>query len=112
MKVVSDVDLYVSTSWGAAARLKAGVPVEYGEKLALRCIEEGARVVEEKPQPAEPLQDEVTALSTVLENMMDAGNPADFKADGYPKISAVKAALGRSCTSDEVSEAWEAILNS
>lgn len=112
MKVVSDVDLYVSTSWGAIARLKAGVPVEYGEQLALRCIEEGARLVKDDPQPVEPVQDEITALSTVLENMMDAGNPADFKADGYPKISAVKAALGRPCTSEEVSEAWEAILNS
>jgi len=111
MKVVSDKDLFVSTAWGANIWLKAGVEAELGQQMGLRAIELGATHITTVVEKVviEPKQD---SLVTVLEKLMDEGNPKDFKADGYPKNSVVKSKMGKAYTADEISEAWESVLNS
>lgn len=111
MKVVSDKDLFVSTAWGANIWLKAGVEAELGQQMGLRAIELGATHITAVVEKVviEPKQD---SLVTVLEKLMDEGNPKDFKTDGYPKNSVVKSKMGKAYTADEISEAWESVLNS
>ena len=53
-----------------------------------------------------------TTLVTVLEKLMDEGDPKNFKTDGYPKAAAVNKALGRTVDTDSREAAWESILNS
>ena len=47
MKIISDKDRYIATTWGAAVRLEAGVPKVVGEQIGLLCLQEGCKRVEE-----------------------------------------------------------------
>jgi len=54
MVIISDKDRYISTTWGAAVRLKAGEPKTVGKNIGLLCLQEGCKEyieskVEEKP---------------------------------------------------------------
>jgi len=64
-----------------------------------------AYVPKKAPEPS-------SDLVTLLEKMMDEGDPKNFKADGYPKAAAVNKAMGQTVSSDERDSAWESILNS
>ena len=60
MIVISDIDRYISTTWGASIRLEAGVPKEVGHDIGLLCLQEGCK--EHKPhsiknkRPSEPIR--------------------------------------------------------
>ena len=60
MIVISDIDRYISTTWGASIRLEAGVPKEVGHDIGLLCLQEGC--IEHKPhsikdkKPSEPIR--------------------------------------------------------
>lgn len=57
MKIVSDTDKYISTTWGASIRLEAGVPKNVGDDIGLVCLQEGCKRVEEikDKKPSEPI---------------------------------------------------------
>ena len=59
MKIISDKDRYISTTWGAAVRLEAGVPKVVGEQIGLLCLQEGCKRVEEikDKKPSEPINE-------------------------------------------------------
>ena len=48
MIIISDIDRYISTTWGASIRLEAGVPKEVGQDLGIFCLQEGCK--EHKPE--------------------------------------------------------------
>ena len=58
MKIVSDTDKYISTTWGASIRLEAGVPKNVGDDIGLICLQEGCKRVEEikDKKPSEPIR--------------------------------------------------------
>lgn len=128
MKIVSSEDLRVTTMGGTAVLFEAGVPRDISEEIGLLAIQMGAKeydakyIEEQEAEVAEfeevveevvpePVQVD-TELVTLLEKMMDEGDPKNFKADGYPKAAAVNKALGRSVDTDTREAAWESILNS
>tara|TARA_R110002012_G_scaffold214683_2_gene385762 strand:+ start:1347 stop:1718 length:372 start_codon:yes stop_codon:yes gene_type:complete len=41
MKVISNDDKYIASTWGAAIHLKAGEPKEVSHELGLLCLQEG-----------------------------------------------------------------------
>ena len=52
MKVISEIDLYVSLKTGDAVRLYAGEPEKFPEYIGYACLQAGAKEVEEpKPKP-------------------------------------------------------------
>jgi len=57
VKIVSDTDKYISTTWGASIRLEAGVPKNVGDDIGLVCLQEGCKRVEEikDKKPSEPI---------------------------------------------------------
>jgi len=126
MKIVSDKPLRVATLGGTAVLFEAGVPREISDEIGLIAIQMGAKELNTeyvKTPEAEvaDFEEEVvitTALEvtpdlvTVLEKMMDEGDPINFKTDGYPKASAVNKAIGRTIATDEREAAWESVLNS
>jgi len=122
MKIVSRESLRVTTLGGTAVLFDAGVPREISEEIGLLAIQMGAQKYDEKFVEEEAAIDAVfeevvetpatSELVTALEKMMDEGDPKNFKADGFPKATAVNKALGRTVPSDEREAAWESILNS
>lgn len=122
MKIVSRESLRVTTLGGTAVLFDAGVPREISEEIGLLAIQMGAQKYDEKFVEEEAAVDAVfeevvetpvtSELVTALEKMMDEGDPKNFKADGFPKATAVNKALGRTVPSDEREAAWESILNS
>lgn len=124
MKIVSSEALRVATLSGAVILFEAGVPREVAEEIGLIAIQMGAKELKgshvEKVEVEESVIEEVVAISiqpdadlvTVLEKMMDEGDPKNFKADGYPKAAAVNKAMGKTIDTDSREAAWESILNS
>lgn len=126
MKIVSSESLRVTTLGGTAVLFEAGVPREIAEEIGLLAIQMGAKeyndkyVEEEEAEIAEIIEivaPEVsvqlnTTLVTVLEKLMDEGDPKNFKANGYPKAAVVNKAMGETIGTDEREAAWESILNS
>lgn len=124
MKIVSSEALRVATLSGAVILFEAGVPREVAEEIGLIAIQMGAKELKgdhvEKVEVEETVVEEVVEISTqpdadlvtVLEKMMDEGDPKNFKADGYPKAAAVNKAMGRTIDTDSREAAWESILNS
>ena len=53
MIIISDIDRYISTTWGASIRLEAGVPKSVGEDIGLVCLQEGCKRVEEDSKPVD-----------------------------------------------------------
>ena len=51
MKIKSDTDLHVSTTWGAAIFLKAGEEREVGDDLGYPALQQGAVEAKEAPAP-------------------------------------------------------------
>lgn len=60
MIVISDVDRYISTTWGASIRLEAGVPKEVGQDIGIFCLQEGCTEVKphsiKEKKPSEPIR--------------------------------------------------------
>ena len=54
MKIKSDTDLHVSTTWGAAIFLKAGEEREVCDDLGYQALQQGAVEVKEAPKAAVP----------------------------------------------------------
>lgn len=52
MKVKSDIDLHVTTTWGASIFLKAGEEREIGNDIGLQALQQGAVEVKEEAKPA------------------------------------------------------------
>jgi len=51
VKIKSDTDLHVSTTWGAAIFLKAGEVREVGDDLGYQALQQGAVEAKEAPTP-------------------------------------------------------------
>jgi len=123
MKIVSENELRVTTMAGAAIVFQAGEPITVADEIGLLAIQMGAKEYNKKyveeANAEEAVFDEVfevktidTNLVTILEKMIDGGDPKNFKADGSPKASAVNKAMGVTVGTDEREAAWESILNS
>ena len=125
MKIVSNEDMYISTTWGASIRLYAGEPKEVGDDIGLVAIQQGAKEVREEIQDAIVLEDveiveEVEEivfegdredrLEAAMKQIMENGDPKDFTTDGLPKQSVIKEAFGEQITSEERDEAWAKII--
>ena len=108
MKIVSDKDLRVTTLAGAAIVFQAGEPTTVSDEIGLLALQAGAKeyngkYIEEKGAEdavfEEVIQAPVEAISpvltTVLERMMDEGDPKNFKADGDSKSLGGKQNDGR-----------------
>lgn len=124
MKIVSSEALRVCTNGGTVVLFEPGVPRTIADEIGLLAIQMGAKEYNDKYVEEQNAEEavfeevveaapEVTSdLVTLLEKMMDEGDPKNFKADGYPKAAAVNKAIGRTVTTDEREAAWESILNS
>lgn len=125
MKIVSETALRVATLSGAVVLFEAGVPRDVSDSIGHVALTLGAKeykkkeagkVISEEVSVEEvvqdPTQEPSTLLVTVLEKMIDEGDPTNFKADGYPKASAVNKVMGETVGTDQREAAWESILNS
>ena len=127
MKIISDEDMYVSTTWGASIRLYAGEPKEVGNDIGLVDIQQGAREVKEPSTLAsdigvidkEEISDAIVVevdedrdgkLESAMKQILEDGDPKDFTSDGMPKQSAIKAVFGEQIDSDEREEVWAKVI--
>lgn len=130
MKIVSNKDLRVATTTGAVVLFKANEPREVSNTIAAIAMQMGAKQLGDVPEPildepsiaVEELLSLDIALDTkeesidekvvdALKQLIELGNPDDFKTDGTPKASVVNKAVGRTVRSDEREKAWEIALN-
>ena len=70
MKIVSNEDMYISTTWGASIRLFAGEPKEVGDDIGLVAIQQGAKEVREDIKDPSILASEIGVIDK--EEIQDA----------------------------------------
>ena len=90
MKIICKESLRVATLSGAVVLFEAGVPREVGEEIGKAALVMGADIVSDslKETPVAAPEEETGAektLAQVMEDIIEAANPGDFKADGTPK---------------------------
>ena len=131
MKVVStEKDMRVASMKGHAIILKANEPKEIREDLGLIALEQGAKLVSDKPkevieevtevadeepeiviESAESEDDGFEELVAVMKGLIDEGDPDNFKTDGTPKSAVVNKLSGSTITTEQREAAWEEALN-
>ena len=131
MKVVStEKDMRVASMKGHAIILKANEPKEIREDLGLIALEQGAKLVSDKPkevieevtevadeepeiviESAEPENDGFEELVAVMKGLIETGDPDNFKTDGTPKAAVVNKLSGSTITTEQREAAWEEALN-
>ena len=135
MKVVSDKELRVTTLSGTAVLFMPNEPREVSETIGLIALQMGAKeangsqpepveeranwfgeaehAIEEEEAPAEdiPPAEPSEELVGVMEQIINDGNPDDFKSDGKPKASVVNKVAGRTVSTTEREAAWQEALN-
>jgi len=135
MKVVSKEDIRVATLSGGVFVLTANEAVECADEIGLIAMQMGAKLVSEsktdevvEEQPVEestegrgtyygediPPEEGIPSaeLVSVMEALIEGGDPVNFKTDGSPKANVVNKAIGRTVSTSEREAAWEEALNS
>ena len=117
MKILSDTDLRVATTWGAVVLFPAGVEREISEEIGLLAIQMGAKEVG-KPSGKkvgvnieEKIETESNPLIEIMLGLIEEGNPDNFKVDGTPKAAVVNKLAARTVKSDDRETAWQEALN-
>lgn len=115
MKIISKEPLRVATLSGAVVLFEAGVAREVGDEIGKIALTMGAEMVGDSPKAEpepEPEVEDQKSLVEVMEEIISAANPDDFKANGTPKATVVNKYAGRTVSTTEREEAWEQALNS
>ncbi len=121
MKVISSEDIRVALTSGAVVLFAAGVEREVADEVGLIALQMGAKEskgskasVAEEPAAVEAEEEADTAgdLIAIMEQLIEDGDPKNFKADGSPKANVVNKAAGRTVSTSEREAAWQEALNS
>ena len=85
MKIKSDTDLHVSTTWGASIFLQAGEEREVGDDLGYQALQQGASEVRDEPKAAPKRRRKAPAKAKVVaeEDSVATSDTSDDKEDKY-----------------------------
>jgi hypothetical protein len=120
MKIKSSFDLRVATLSGAVVCLQAGVERDVSEAIGAIAIGMGAEAigvsVQSTPEPVEfapaaPDTEPLFEVVEAIEELINVGSPADFKASGEPKVASIHRVMGKQVSSELREAAWEQVLN-
>jgi|TARA_R100000664_G_scaffold10069_2_gene16679 hypothetical protein len=132
MRIVSDTEVRIAMLSGAVILLQPGQEREVSDEIGLVAVQMGARALSGMPSPEEdqPVEDEVEIeleeepveeepkAPTLREGLVEAfieiineGNPDDFKADGGVKAAVINKKMGDTIPPEEREAAWQEALN-
>jgi hypothetical protein len=132
MRIVSDTEVRIAMLSGAVILLHPGQEREVSDEIGLVAVQMGARALSGMPSPEEdqPVEDEVEIeleeepveeepkAPTLREGLVEAfieiineGNPDDFKADGGVKAAVINKKMGDTIPPEEREAAWQEALN-
>jgi hypothetical protein len=115
MKVTSSEDIRVALTSGSVVLFAAGVEREVSEEVGLIALQMGAKESKGSTAPVveEPEETDTAGdLIIIMEQLIEDGDPKNFKADGSPKANVVNKAAGRTVSTSEREAAWQEALNS
>lgn len=83
MKIKSDTDLHVSTTWGASIFLQAGEEREVGDDLGYQALQQGASEVRDEPKAAPKRRRKAPAKAKVVteDDSITTSDTSDVKED-------------------------------
>ena len=132
MKIISDRELRIATTWGVAVIFHPGIEKEVSDEIGLLALQEGAKEAGgSTPPPSEPdsnISEEIELEESadlniepnpdpLLEKAIQAcisfieqGDPENFTVEGKPKAAKLKAAVGESIPTEMREQAWKQAL--
>ena len=133
MRIVSDTEVRIAMLSGAVILLQPGQEREVSDEIGLVAVQMGARALSGMPSPEEdqpvedeveieleeePVEEEEPKAPTLREGLVEAfieiineGNPDDFKADGGVKAAVINKKMGDTIPPEEREAAWQEALN-
>ena len=133
MRIVSDTEVRIAMLSGAVILLQPGQEREVSDEIGLVAVQMGARALSGMPSPEEdqpvedeveieleeePVEEEEPEAPTLREGLIEAfieiineGNPDDFKADGGVKAAVINKKMGDTIPPEEREAAWQEALN-
>lgn len=125
MRVIADKPIRVTALSGVVITLQPNVERTVSDEIGILLLQEGATQIGKEesatsvaaPAAAEeavaeaPLADDGSDILEAIANLVEVGDPNDFKADGTPKAAALNKVVGRSTTVAEREAAWSEFLN-
>lgn len=133
MRIVSDTEVRIAMLSGAVILLQPGQEREVSDEIGLVAVQMGARSLSGMPSPEEdqpvedeveieleeePVEEEEPKAPTLREGLVEAfieiineGNPDDFKADGGVKAAVINKKMGDTIPPEEREAAWQEALN-
>lgn len=117
MKIVSQTELRVATTWGAVVLFEAGVEREISEEIGLLAIQMGAKEVGKtsgqdiKVELEDSIESDSDPLFEIMLNLIEEGDPDNFKVDGTPKAAVINKLAKRTVKTDEREKVWQEALN-
>lgn len=133
MRIVSDTEVRIAMLSGAVVLLHPGEEREVSDEIGLVAVQMGARSLSGMPSPEEeqpvedeveieleeePVEEEEPEAPTLREGLVETfieiineGNPDDFKADGGVKAAVINKKMGDTIPPEEREAAWQEALN-
>jgi hypothetical protein len=116
VRIISKNDLRVVTTHGAIALFHAGVEKQIGDEVGRIALQMGATEIRDNvevisEEVPETIEEGPIDLLAVMEQLIERGDPKDFKKDGSPKASAVNREAKRTIQIEEREHAWAEVLN-
>jgi len=117
MKILSDKDLRVATTWGAVVLFEAGIEKEISDEVGLLAIQMGAKEVGKtsgkdiKVELEDSIDSDSDPLFEIMTNLIKEGDPDNFKVDGTPKAAVINKLAKRTVKTDEREKVWQEALN-
>ena len=132
MKIKSDRELRIATTWGVAVIFHPGIEKEVSDEIGLLALQEGAKEaggsIPPPPEPDSNISEEIELEESadlniepnpdpLLEKVIQAcisfieqGDPENFTVEGKPKAAKLKAAVGESIPTEMREQAWKQAL--
>ena len=79
MKIISNEDKYIASTWGASISLKAGEPKEVSHELGLLCLQEGCEEFK-GDIPSEPIVEEPIVEEPIVEEPIVEESSIDLQS--------------------------------
>ena len=79
MKIISNEDKYIASTWGASISLKAGEPKEVSHELGLLCLQEGCEEFK-GDIPSEPVVEEPIVEEPIVEEPIVEESSIDLQS--------------------------------
>ena len=107
----TDSDAVIHIGGGRSFSFKAGVAREVREQFLDELIAKGCSTLDSVEEETPKTESKLEGLEAVLSDIIERGDPGEFKSDGTPNVNIVNSLLGRRLSAREVTSCFREMMS-